>query len=179
MEALIRWNSDTLGFVSPSEFIPITGDNGFINEIGEFVFREACQQIKEIHGNGYPDLSVNINVSPLQLNREFPMKVQQILSEVNLAPHYVELEITETSIMRNIVENVMILNELKELGVRITIDDFGTGYSSLVYLKKLPLDTLKIDQTFVRDMLENPNDKDIVHMVLRLAESFELQVIAE
>lgn len=177
-EALLRWNHPVLGIISPMEFIPAAEETGMIVDIGKWVMKEACQQTKAWQSRGYPDLNMAVNVSVIQLEDEgFVDSVKQILHETKLAPYRLELEITE-SIMQNTTNTTAILQQLKELGVRTSIDDFGTGYSSLHVLQHLPIDALKIDQSFVKD-LDDTVSAPMVKTIIELGLNLDLDIIAE
>lgn len=179
IEALIRWEHPTLGLVSPAQFIPIAEETGLIVPMGEWVLREACRQNKAWQELGHQPLTVSVNLSIRQFYQSNLLTmVSSILQDTGLDPRYLELEITETMTM-DINTATNILHELKKLGVRIAIDDFGTGYSSLNYLKNLPIDCLKIDQSFVRDLASNSSVKNIVVAMIAMAHNLNLHVIAE
>ena len=173
-EALLRWNSEDLGLVPPSKFIPILEETGLINEVGEWVLKETCRKIREWQ------MPISVNVSAVQFRDEnFPDKVKDILRESGIVGGFLILEITESVIMENVEFAKKSLSELKDLGVKIAIDDFGTGYSSLAYLKILPVDILKIDTSFVRDIDRDHNDRAIVNAIVQLAKNLGLRVTAE
>jgi diguanylate cyclase len=177
-EALIRWNHPTKGLISPAKFIPLAEQTELIISIGEWVLRKATKQLKEWQTQYDSTLRVAINLSPKQfLKPDFVSNLKKIIDDAQIDPQFLDLEITE-SMMMNVEENLSLLLELKQIGVRISIDDFGTGYSSLSYLKKFPVDQLKIDQSFVRDM-ETENDKAIVAMIISMANQLNLEVVAE
>lgn len=178
MEALIRWNHPELGSISPVEFIPIAEDMGLIIQIGEWVLKTACQQNKEWQEIGLPCIPVSVNVSARQLNEHFVATVFRVLQETKLDPGCLELEITE-SVMQNINESSQILNELKELGIQLSLDDFGTGYSSLSYLKHLPVDSIKIDRSFINDILAHSNGGVMVKTIIDMGRNLNFNVIAE
>lgn len=176
-EALIRWNNSKLGLVPPSEFIPILEDNGEIITVGEWVIKSACKQMKEWLENGLSLERISVNVSPVQFNhRSFVQEIIHILHETKLDPKYLELEITEGMLL-NIDEALETLKELKKIGVHIAIDDFGTGYSSLYYLKHLPVDKMKIDQSFTRTL--NKDGEIIVDTIIAMANNLNFIVTAE
>jgi diguanylate cyclase (GGDEF)-like protein/PAS domain S-box-containing protein len=180
MEALARWNHPDLGLVHPAQFIPLAEETGMIIAIGEWVLRSACTQAQAWHKEGYAPLRVSVNLSARQFRQvDFVGSVRKILFETNFDPRYLELEVTESMLMHNIEENIATLNELKSMGISIAVDDFGTGYSSLNYLKRLPIDTLKIDRSFVGDVTANHDDAAIVDAIISLAQSLTLRVIAE
>jgi len=180
MEALVRWNHPDLGLVHPAQFIPLAEETGMIISIGEWVLRSACSQARAWHKEGYAPLRVSVNLSARQFRQvDFVGSVRKILFETDFDPHNLELEVTESMLMHNIEENILILDELKAMGISIAVDDFGTGYSSLNYLKRLPIDTLKIDRSFVGDINVNHDDAAIVDAIISLAQSLSLRVIAE
>ncbi len=180
MEALVRWQSTEKGLISPGQFIPVAEETGLILSLGEWVLRTACTQAVAWQQMGYRPLRMAINLSGQQfLQPDFVERIEQVLKETGLTSHLLELEITETILMKNMFDTIKALNDLKKLGIRIAIDDFGTGYSSLNYLKNFPLDRLKIAQEFVRDILVDPNDAAIVEAIIALAKSLNLNVIAE
>lgn len=179
-EALVRWQHPELGLVSPAEFIPLAEDTGLIAPIGEWVLRTACAQNRSWKEMGLSPLRIAVNFSPRQFQQtDLVEMVGSALTESGLDPGCLELELTESSIMKNAEQTVATLHQLKEMGIKISIDDFGSGYSSLTYLKHLPLDTLKIDRSFVRDMTTDSNNAAIVMAIITLAHSLKLQVIAE
>ncbi|HHY74838.1 MAG TPA: EAL domain-containing protein [Bacillus bacterium] len=180
MEALVRWNSPTYGFVSPDDFIPLAEETGLIVQLGEWVLYEACRQNQEWIQKGYPPMRIAVNVSTIEFLRpNYVEKLKKILAETELDPQYLELEITENSFMQNMEKGIEILNELRDLGIYISIDDFGTGYSSLGYLKRLPINILKIDRCFIQEIEDNENDAEIVKAIIQLGHTFHLKVIAE
>lgn len=179
MEALIRWKNDELGPVFPDEFIPIAEETGQIFAIGEWVLREACQQAKLWNEMGFKDLVMAVNLSVKQLYQpQIVEKVVNILKETNLDPSLLELEITENFSIGDNYKATAIFHELKKHGIKLSIDDFGTGYSALAYLKNYRVDTLKIDKTFIDDIIES-SDTSIVETIIALAKQFGLNVIAE
>lgn len=180
MEALIRWKHPTLGLISPGKFIPIAEESGLIVSIGEWVLRQACQQNRLWQKTGLPPTRIAVNLSAQQFQQiNFVNLVTQILQETELEPHFLELEITETTIMQNLEFTRQVVTYLKEMGVHISMDDFGTGYSSLGYLKQIPFNTIKIDQSFVKDLKDHPEDLAIISAVLAIGRGFNLRVIAE
>lgn len=181
MEALLRWHQPVLGTVPPDIFIPIAEETGFIWKIDEWVLLHACQQNKKWNdaGNSEP-LRVAINISPKHFSHpDFVKLVKKVLKETDLAPELVELEITETSIIENTEECLSNVKKLREMGIAVAIDDFGTGFTSLNYLKKFPFDYLKIDQSYIKEILENRENTAIVKTVISLAHELDLKVIAE
>lgn len=180
MEALIRWKHSTLGMIPPNTFIPIAEQNGFILPLGEWVLRTACQQLYQWQTLGFPNLKMGVNLSAKQLrDKNLVTIVTQIVEDSKISPKSLELEITETAAMEDMDLTKSILNTLQEMGVNFALDDFGTGYSSLGYLKSLPFHTLKIDQSFVRDLMPYSKDVAIVNAIISLASGLELRVIAE
>lgn len=179
MESLLRWNHPTLGVVSPIEFISIAEETGLIVPIGNWVLQTACKQNKEWQIAGLPFVCVAVNVSNRQLqDEEFINIVKNVLNETNLDPQYLDLEITE-SLMQNLEHSIAMLSKLKEMGVGLSIDDFGTGFSSLSVLKSLPVDRIKIDQSFVRDISKNSNTAAIVKTIIHMGKSLNFDLIAE
>ena len=179
LEALLRWNHPSLGLLLPDRFIGTAEASGLIIPIGNWVLGEACRQAKAWQRNKALDLLVSVNLSARQFRQPDLMnQVKIALEESHLAPKYLELEITESSAMADVQQTIRVLQDLKTLGVRISIDDFGTGYSSLTYLKEFPVDTLKLDQSFVRDLI-TPTDAAIVSGVIAMAHSMSLKVMAE
>jgi EAL domain-containing protein (putative c-di-GMP-specific phosphodiesterase class I) len=180
MEALVRWHDPEVGLIPPSQFIPVAEESGLIGPLSEWVLREACRQNKAWQDEGLPPARVSVNLSARQFQqRDIAKLVMQVLEETGLDPQYLELELTESTIMRNAEEAVSMLNELHALGIGLAIDDFGTGYSSLSYLKRFPVDRLKIDRSFVSDIGESSDDETITSAIIALAHSLNLQVIAE
>jgi diguanylate cyclase (GGDEF)-like protein len=180
MEALVRWQRPGHGIIPPDRFIPVAEENGLIVRLGTFVLQEACRQNKAWQDAGLPKLRVSVNLSARQLrDKAFVPLVVEILAETGLDPHYLELELTESALMGDASDTICKLLRLKELGISISVDDFGTGYSSLSYLKHLPIDTIKIDRSFVRDIVDDPDDAAIVDAIVAMAHSLKLNVIAE
>ncbi|HBW36206.1 bifunctional diguanylate cyclase/phosphodiesterase [Desulfosporosinus sp. BICA1-9] len=180
LEALIRWNSVELGMVSPAAFIPIAEETGLIVPIGEWVLWTACAQNKSWQEQSYPPLRIAVNISARQFREpDFIKIVDRILQKTGLEPRWLELEITESIAMENGQTSLEMLNGFKELGVRISIDDFGTGFSSLNYLRRMPIDTLKIDQCFIQDISSGENGEEVVAAIIQLAKNLNLKVIAE
>ncbi|MEH7234917.1 EAL domain-containing protein [Bacillus sp. JJ1562] len=178
-EALLRWKHPVLGFVSPAEFIPIAEDTGLILAIGEWIIQTVCRKLKQWKEDGYGPVSISINLSPKQFQQPELVKIiQQNIEQNQIYPGSLEFELTEGA-MQDPKSTLQTLSKLKEIGVRISVDDFGTGYSSLSYIKKLPIDTLKIDQSFVKDVLRDEKDAAITTTIIHLAQSLGLSVIAE
>ncbi|HEY2627475.1 MAG TPA: EAL domain-containing protein, partial [Usitatibacter sp.] len=180
-EALVRWKTEDSGIVMPGDFIPLAEETGLINEIGEWVLREGCRQAKEWQDMGLPPKRrMAINLSARQFSdKGFLDMVNRVLSDTGLPASCLELEITESQVMRQTEGMIQLLNKLSEMGVQLAIDDFGTGYSSLSYLKRLPIQKLKIDQSFIRDITVDPNDTAIVVAIINMAKSLDLATIAE
>jgi diguanylate cyclase (GGDEF)-like protein/PAS domain S-box-containing protein len=181
MEALLRWVHPERGLLSPATFIAVAEESGLIEPIGQWALRTACQRARAWLDAGYPPLKIAVNISPRQLlrPREFSRSLMRTLSATGLDPQYLELEMTESLLLHNAEDNIAVLRKLGKDGVRIAVDDFGTGYSSLAYLRQLPIDTLKIDRTFVRDIESDPEDAAIIHAVVAMGHSLDLQVTAE
>ena len=180
LEALVRWQHPQLGLVSPGEFIPLAEETGLILPIGEWVLREACRQNREWQNKGFARMRVGVNISARQFQQQHLAEtVMQILEESELGPEYLELELTESSIMSNAEATIVVLNKLQTKGIAISVDDFGTGFSSLSYLKRLPIDSLKVDQSFVRDLATDPDDAALVMAIVNLAHTLRLRVVAE
>lgn len=180
MEALIRWQHPQMGMVAPTRFISLAEETGLILPIGAWVIRTACAQTKAWQDSGWESLRVAVNLSVRQfLQTDLVASIATALAETGLAPDCLELELTETLLMTDVEQAISILRQFKKLGVHISIDDFGTGYSSLSYLKRFPIDTLKIDQSFVRDISVDADDAAITVSIISLAHSLKLQVIAE
>ena len=180
VEALIRWNSAEQGLVSPAVFIPIAEETGLIVAIGEWVLRTACAQNKRWQKQGFSPLRMAVNISARQFREpSFFESVKEILREAELDPQWLELEITESIAMDKCEASLQMLDAFKALGVRISIDDFGTGFSSLNYLRRMPIDTLKIDQSFIRDICTCGHGEEVVTAIIQLAKNLKLKVIAE
>src|SRR5699024_8021272 len=168
MEALVRWEHPDLGIIPPLKFIPLAEETGLIVSLGEWILRKSCRQAVEWKDTDYPSLNVSVNISVRQLEDvNFIQMVRDILQETGLDPTRLELEITE-SVLANVKSTVAILKEIRKLGVQISVDDFGTGYSSLSYIKDLPIDTIKIDQSFIKDIHENKESKEIAKALINL-----------
>ena len=180
VEALLRWKEAELGQVSPGEFIPIAEETGLIIPISQWVIKKACEDVKSFHISGYPNLKVSINISGLHFTQEnFVKDVVSLIENTNIHPHCVELELTESMIMPNAQDSISKLVTLKQLGLKLSIDDFGTGYSSLSYLQKFPIDTLKIDQSFIKNLSIYKDDSAIVIAIITMAKALNLEIIAE
>lgn len=179
-EALARWESNEFGFVSPGEFIPIAENTKMIIPIGKFILEEVFKKIKCLLSEGYDDFKIAVNLSEMQLREDVVISdFKKLIAEYKIHPKYIEVEITESMLMKSFDKNLKVLQEIKNLGVSIALDDFGTGYSSLNYLTKLPIDVLKIDRSFVIDLLSNPKSKCIVENIINLSHQLGIEVVAE
>lgn len=180
VEALVRWQPLGEAIVSPGKFIPVAEETGLIVPLGEWVLRTACKQARAWIDAGLPRLVMAVNLSVRQFQSENLIgMVQRILEETQLPANCLELELTESMFMEQVERSIKTLNKLKALGVNLAIDDFGTGYSSLIYLKRFPIDKLKIDQSFVRDLADDPNDREIAATIIAMARGLKLNVLAE
>jgi EAL domain-containing protein (putative c-di-GMP-specific phosphodiesterase class I) len=180
MEALLRWNHPELGMVPPDQFIGLAEETGLIVAIGDWVLRTACAQNQRWQRAGYPGLRVAVNLSARQFAaQDLASSIRAVLEATGLAADCLDIELTESSLMADVDSAVASMHELKALGVQLSIDDFGTGYSSLAYLKRFPIDVLKIDKSFVRDVMADPADAAIVTSIIALAHNLKLHVIAE
>jgi diguanylate cyclase (GGDEF)-like protein/PAS domain S-box-containing protein len=180
VEALIRWRHPQRGLVPPAQFIPVAEECGIIVPISRWVMREACRQARAWQDAGLPAMRIAINISAAELRlKDFVAGVRGILEETRLAPRYLELELTETFLMQDSKSTAVVLQQLKDMGVSLTLDDFGTGYSSLSCLRRFPIDTLKIDQSFVRDLTTDDDDATLVRAVIGMGKSLQMHVVAE
>ncbi|MDX8399850.1 MAG: GGDEF domain-containing phosphodiesterase, partial [Gallionellaceae bacterium] len=181
VELLLRWNHPERGMIPPLDFIPLAEDNGYIVPIGLWVLNMACRQLKRWQGiEQLEKLELAVNVSARQFKQtDFVGRVREALNETGINPALLKIELTESVILDNVKEAISKMRELKELGVSLSMDDFGTGYSSLSYLQRMPLDELKIDQSFVRDMLASNNSENIVKTIIMLANGMNMSMIAE
>jgi EAL domain-containing protein (putative c-di-GMP-specific phosphodiesterase class I) len=180
IEALVRWQHPQLGLVAPAEFIPLAEDTGLIVPIGEWVLQTACRQNRKWQAQGFPPLRIAVNICARQFQQaDMAQVIVRVLDRADLDPRHLELELTESSIMNNAEFAIDVLTRLKQMGVKISVDDFGTGFSSLNYLKRLPIDALKIDQSFVRDATTDPDDAALVMAVITLGHNLRLKVVAE
>ncbi|WP_313074471.1 EAL domain-containing protein [Melaminivora sp.] len=179
-EALVRWQHPENGLVGPDDFIPLAESRGLITAIGRWVLREACRQLRAWHDEGLADLHVSVNLSAIEFRqRDVVADIERVLREQALAPRFLEVEITESALMQHADQTRETLAALRQLGVAVTVDDFGTGYSSLAYLKRYPLDKIKVDRSFVMDTPQDADDVAIVTAVVQLARSLQLQSVAE
>lgn len=180
LEALVRWHHPSKGAISPAIFIPVAEDSDLILEVGEFVLRSVCEQVVQWQSEGTPVVPVAVNISAVQLRRQGILEpVRRALRETGMRADLLVLELTESALIENVQVHIAELQSLRKDGVRIEIDDFGTGYSSLSYLRQLPIDTLKIDSSFVRQIDTNAVDAAIVSAILAMAGSLQLRVVAE
>lgn len=180
LEALVRWHHAERGMISPMEFIPLAEDTGLIEPLGEWVLRHACERFQSwlMSGINFGKVAVNLSAKQFRMRR-FEQTVMSVLTETRLSPKYLELEITESSAMENAEEAILMLNCLSKLGLSLAIDDFGTGYSSLAYLKRFPINKLKIDRSFVNDINEDGGEPAIAKSIIDLAHNLQLEVLAE
>jgi diguanylate cyclase len=179
-EALLRWQHETLGWISPGEFIPVAEQSGIIVQIGQWVMHTAALQAAEWLALGHEDFRMAVNLSVRQFaGKDLPQLVQEVLRDTGLPPHMLELEVTESMALQSVASTLGTLHACKALGVKLAMDDFGTGYSSLAYLKHYPLDSLKIDQAFVRNITQDAGDAAITRAIVAMAHSFGMTVIAE
>jgi len=179
-EALIRWVHPTYGIIPPSDFIPIAEETGLIDDIGTWVMSSACNQVKKWQDDGFKTFKIGVNVSPHQFKQKnFVSQVYKILHKTGLPYKYLDLEITETVGIEDTFDAITKLNSLRKSGIKVSIDDFGTGYSSLSYLTKFPIDTLKIDKSFIQNMNNDPNSKTIVSSIIAVGKNLNLDIIAE
>lgn len=180
MEVLLRWHHSELGMVAPNDFIPVAEETGLIISIGEWVINEACKQIREWQLMGVKLVPVSINLSSYQFRRkEFVSKVAEILRDTNIDAKWIEFELTESTIMENIDEVIETLNQFRSWGIQVSVDDFGTGHSSLSRLKRFPINKLKIDRAFIRDIPNDPDDTAIAEAIISMAKNLNLSVVAE
>ena len=176
----MRLNAPIVGFVSPDEFIPIAEESGLIDDLGEWALIEACSFNQRLMDEGYKPIQISVNVSTAQLHGDRLLKAIHNLKKHTTMPlHYLEIELTESVLMKNFDHNLTLIKKLKAMGIRIALDDFGTGYSSFSYLTKIPIDTLKIDKTFIDNICENENDQYITETIIKLAHKLNIKVIAE
>ncbi|WP_243122209.1 EAL domain-containing protein [Clostridium thermarum] len=179
-EALLRLNGKELGFISPAEFIPIAEESGHIVELGRWVLKTACTKASQWRNKGLDFVCMGVNISSIQVKQPgFISMVRDILAETGMAPQDLELEITETALMKSLDTNIEVLNELRSLGIRIALDDFGTGYSSLNYLMKIPITTLKVDKSFIDNLCCSNTEKSIIDSIIQMAHHMNLKVVAE
>lgn len=179
-EALLRWRHPTLGSIPPAQFIPVAEECGLIGSIGAWVLREACRQARAWQLAGLPPLRIAVNLSPSQFRHGNIVElIRDALDEAGLEPRFLEVELTESTVMSDPEESIAILEKLSKMGVLVSVDDFGTGYSSMSYLRRLPIDKLKIDRSFINEVMSRPEDASIVQAIVSLAHSLRLKVVAE
>ncbi len=179
-EALLRWCSPELGMVSPAKFIPVMEDTGLIGIVGDWVLEAASRQYKLWRDSGYPHMRVAVNLSVRQLRQgNLTRTVEDVLMRVGIEPSGLELEITESMIMRDTEHAVAVLRSLSDMGIHLAMDDFGTGYSSLSYLKRFPLHTIKIDRSFINDIAWDPDDREIIRSIITMGHSLRRRIVAE
>jgi EAL domain-containing protein (putative c-di-GMP-specific phosphodiesterase class I) len=180
VEALLRWTSSSVGTVSPGNFIPVAEETGLIAPIGEWVMRTACTQLKAWHADGLRSISVAVNVSVRQIElHDVPGMVESVLRETGIEPKHLELELTESALMKKSDKLVGALYELNRMGVRLSLDDFGTGYSSLSYLRRFPIDSIKIDRSFIDEVMTSSDDAAISKAIIAMAHSLGIKTVAE
>ncbi len=180
VEALLRWQHPDLGLIMPREFIPILEDTGLIIPVGEWVLHNACLQARAWNDTELKPLRMSVNLSSRQFNEpKFVDMLGRVLEDTGLKPSLLELEITESILMQNVGTTISTLNAISDMGIRLAVDDFGTGYSSLSYLKRFPIDTLKIDQSFIHDIMQDPDDAKLVEAIIALGRALHLNIIAE
>ncbi len=180
VEALVRWRHPERGLIMPEEFIPLAEECGLINALGDWVLREACRQCSAWQREGLPPTRVAVNVSPTQFRQGNLLgAIRAAVEQAGLNPRFLELELTESAVMTNPEESAAVLEELNRMGVLVSVDDFGTGYSSMSYLRRFPIDKLKIDRGFVKDLMTRADDASIVRAIISLAHSLRLKVVAE
>lgn len=179
-EALVRWQNPSRGMISPGKFIPIAENTGFIVKLGDWILDDACRQIREWLDQGHQNLLVSVNLSPVQVNRTDPLQsILSALEKWKIPAHTLEVEITESGLMQDEEQTIALLKRIREAGVRIALDDFGTGYSSLSYLRTLPIDTLKIDRSFIAHLEDQPDSIEVLHCITDLARRLDLEIICE
>jgi EAL domain-containing protein (putative c-di-GMP-specific phosphodiesterase class I) len=180
VEALLRWDQPDLGMLQPNQFIPLAEETGLIVPIGRWVLKTACEQHMAWRRDGLPPICVAINLSPRQFQHEQLLRdIDDTLATTGMSPELLELEITEGMLMQNVERAIGLLTEIKRRGVRLSMDDFGTGYSSMALIKRFPIDTLKIDRSFIRDLPENTDDEAIADAIIRLGKALRLTIVAE
>ena len=179
-EALMRLNNSYLGNVSPAEFIPIAEETGMIHELGTWALQTACALNKQLIDRGLGPITMSVNASIEQLRAPgFLDTVKDVLFETGLAPEYLELEVTESILMQDYAKNIAVINQLRNMGIRIALDDFGTGYSSFNYLTRMPIDTLKMDKSFIDNISTNSKDCYVAETIIQLAHKLHVEVVAE
>ena len=180
VEALLRWNHPELGLVSPAQFIPLAEETGLIVPIGRWVLREACAQNMAWQRRGLRPVSMAVNLSPRQFaDEQLLHDVDEALAASGMSPVLLELEVTESMVMRNVARAVRVLDAIQSRGIRLAIDDFGTGYSSMSLMKQFPIDTIKIDRSFVRDLPRDSEDQAIAQAIISMGKALGMTVVAE
>lgn len=180
LEALVRWQHPERGLLAPAEFVPIAEDSGLILRLGRWVLEDACRQARAWQDMGLPPLAISVNTSAIEFRaRDFLVSLREILKETGLQPEYLELELTESVLMRNLSSTDSVLHELSDMGVHLAVDDFGTGYSSLSYLRRFPIDTLKIDSSFINNLTHSAHEASLVSAIISMGKSLGQRVIAE
>jgi len=180
VEALLRWRSRDMGMVSPVKFIPVMEETGLIGQVGEWALEIACQQHRLWRDAGYPHMRVAVNLSVRQLRApDLPQTVADILHRTGIDASGLELEITESMIMKDTENAVAVLRRLSDMGIHLAMDDFGTGYSSLSYLKRFPLHTIKIDRSFINDIATDHDDLEIIRTIISMGHSLRRRIVAE
>lgn len=180
LEALVRWQHPERGLLAPAEFVPIAEDSGLILRLGRWVLEDACRQARAWQDMGLPPLAISVNTSAIEFRaRDFLVSLREILKETGLQPDYLELELTESVLMRNLSSTDSVLHELSDMGVHLAVDDFGTGYSSLSYLRRFPIDTLKIDSSFINNLTHSAHEASLVSAIISMGKSLGQRVIAE
>jgi EAL domain-containing protein (putative c-di-GMP-specific phosphodiesterase class I) len=180
VEALLRWNQPDLGMLSPTQFIPLAEETGLIVPIGRWVLKTACEQHMAWRREGLPPVCMAVNLSPRQFQHEHLLRdIDDTLATTGMPPALLELEITESMVMQNVDRAIDLLTRLKKRGVRLSMDDFGTGYSSMALIKRFPIDTLKIDRSFIRDLPDDADDKAIADAIIGLGKALRLTIVAE
>jgi predicted signal transduction protein with EAL and GGDEF domain len=180
MEALLRWQHPDLGTVAPSQFLPIAEETGLIVPIGKWVLRNACQQNVAWQNQGLPHLSIAVNLSVRQFfDKDLPTDIKAILADTGMDAHLLELDVTENLMMHDVEKTIRVLTELRKMGIRVAIDNFGIGYSSLSMLKKFPIDTIKIDRSFIREITDITKDHSLTDAVIAMGKTLSLNVVAQ
>jgi EAL domain-containing protein (putative c-di-GMP-specific phosphodiesterase class I) len=180
IEALVRWNSEELGLMSPADFIPVAERSGLIVPVGRWVLETACRSSRDWQSAGFPAVPMAVNFSARQLQQpDFVEMIRRVLENSGLSPQLLELELTESTAMEDVERSQTLFSQLKEIGVRIVIDDFGTGYSSLMRLKLLPMDAVKVDRSFIEHIADDDRDRALVMAIVAMARNLGVDVIAE
>lgn len=176
----MRLNSPIVGYVSPDEFIPVAEESGLIDDLGEWALIEACRFNQRLMEDGFKPIRISVNVSTAQLRGDRLLKaIKHLKQEVSMPLQYLEIELTESVLMKNFEHNLSLIKQMKAMGIRIALDDFGTGYSSFSYLTRIPIDTLKIDKSFIANICNNESDTYIAETIIKLAHKLDIQVVAE